>query len=75
MEKETPGTSSYEVAMVKYNQRFQTTEVKDAINQTYTFNYDPLGRLLGQTRAGGTMAFEYRQRRQPQKAWFRQLLG
>ncbi len=45
--------------MVKYNQRFQTTEVKDAINQTYTFNYDPLGRLLGQTRAGGTMAFEY----------------
>lgn len=48
-----------EVTTVKYNQRFQTTEVKDAINQTYTFNYDPLGRLLSQTRAGGTMSFEY----------------
>lgn len=48
-----------EVTTVKYNQRFQTTEVKDAINQAYTFNYDPLGRLLSQTRAGGTMSFEY----------------
>ena len=33
--------------------------MKDAINQVYTFNYDPLGRLLSQTRAGGTMSFEY----------------
>lgn len=48
-----------EVTTVKYNQRFQTTEVKDALNQTYTFSYDPLGRLLSQTRAGGTMSFEY----------------
>ena len=47
------------VAATKYNQRFQTTEVKDAINQVYTFGYDPLGRLLSQTRAGGTMSFQY----------------
>ncbi len=33
--------------------------MKDAINQVYTFSYDPLGRLLSQTRAGGTMSFEY----------------
>lgn len=44
-----------EVTTTEYNQRFQTTEVKDAINQSYTFNYDPLGRLLSQTRAGGTL--------------------
>ncbi|MCC6329082.1 MAG: RHS repeat protein [Acidobacteria bacterium] len=48
-----------EVTTTKYDPRFQTTEVKDAINQTYTFAYDPLGRLLSQTRAGGTMTFEY----------------
>lgn len=48
-----------EVTTTKYNQRFQTFEVKDAINQVYTFSYDPLGRLLSQTRAGGTMTFEY----------------
>jgi len=48
-----------EVTTTKYNNRFQTIEVKDALNQIYTFNYDPLGRLLSQSRAGGTMAFEY----------------
>lgn len=46
------------ITTTKYNQRFQTFEVKDAINQTYTFSYDPLGRLLSQTRAVGTLAFE-----------------
>ncbi len=48
-----------EVTTTKYNNRFQTIEVKDALNQVYTFNYDPLGRMLSQTRAGGTMSFEY----------------
>jgi len=48
-----------EITTTKYNQRFQTIEVKDAINQVYTFGYDPLGRLLNQTRAGGTMSFQY----------------
>ena len=47
------------ITTIKYNQRFQTFEVKDAINQVYTFGYDPLGRVLSQTRAGGTMSFEY----------------
>jgi RHS repeat-associated protein len=48
-----------ETTTTKYNQRLQTFEVKDAINQVYTFSYDPLGRLLSQTRAGGTMTFAY----------------
>lgn len=48
-----------EITTIKYNQRFQTFEVKDAINQIYTFSYDPLDRMLSQTRAGGTMSFEY----------------
>lgn len=48
-----------EATQTKYNQRFQTIEVKDALNQIYTFGYDPLGRVLSQTRAGGTMTFEY----------------
>ena len=48
-----------ETTTTKYNQRLQTFEVKDAINQVYTFAYDPLGRVLSQTRAGGTMSFEY----------------
>ena len=48
-----------EATQTKYNQRFQTVEVKDALNQIYTFGYDPMGRVLSQTRAGGTMSFEY----------------
>jgi RHS repeat-associated protein len=48
-----------EATTVKYNQRFQTTEVRDALNQTYTFTYDPLGRLLSQTRAGASISYEY----------------
>ncbi len=48
-----------EATQTKYNQRFQTIEVKDALNQIYTFGYDPMGRVLSQTRAGGTMSFEY----------------
>ena len=55
----TVTNAELETAQIKYNQRFQTFEVKDALNQTYTFAFDPLGRMLSQTRAGGTMSFEY----------------
>lgn len=48
-----------EVTTTKYDLRFNTTEVKDALNQTYTFGYDAMGRLLSQTRAGGSMSFVY----------------
>lgn len=48
-----------ETTTIKYNARIQMTEVKDAEDQIYTFAYDPLGRVLSQTRAGGTMTFEY----------------
>lgn len=43
----------------EYNLRSQLTKVKDALNQEYLFTYDPLGRVLSQTRAGTTMSFEY----------------
>lgn len=43
----------------EYNLRSQMTKVKDALNQEYVFTYDPLGRVLSQTRAGTTMTFEY----------------
>lgn len=55
----TVKNAEQEITTTKYNQRFQTIEVKDALNQVYTFGYDPLGRVLSQTRAGGTMSFEY----------------
>lgn len=55
----TVTNAELEATQIKYDQRFQTIEVKDAINQIYQFNYDPLGRLLSQTRAGSTMSFEY----------------
>jgi RHS repeat-associated protein len=55
----TVTNAELETTTVKLNQRFQTVEVKDALNQVYAFSYDPLGRLLSQTRAGGTMSFEY----------------
>ncbi len=55
----TVTNSELEATQIKYNQRFQAVEVKDAINQVYQFAYDPLGRLLSQTRAGSTMSFEY----------------
>jgi RHS repeat-associated protein len=48
-----------EVTTLKYNQRFQTTEVKDALNQIYQFTNDPMGHVLSQTRAGATMTYEY----------------
>ncbi|HEX8267523.1 MAG TPA: DUF6531 domain-containing protein, partial [Pyrinomonadaceae bacterium] len=48
-----------ETTTLKYNQRFQTVEVKDALNQIYTFTYDPYGRQLTQTRAGATMTYVY----------------
>jgi YD repeat-containing protein len=41
--------------------------VKDAINQVYSFGYDPLDRMLSQTRAGGTLAFEYDEAGNPTK--------
>jgi RHS repeat-associated protein len=47
------------VTRTKYNQRFQTIEVKDALNQIYNFTYDPFGRVLTQTRAGTTITYEY----------------
>lgn len=43
----------------QYNNRSQMTKVTDALSQAYDFTYDPLGRVLTQTRAGLTMTFEY----------------
>ena len=48
-----------ETTEFEYNSRFQTVKVKDAINQVYEFVYDPLGRLLSQTRGNQTMSFLY----------------
>ncbi len=48
-----------EVTTTTYNKRFQTVEVKDALLQVYGFTYDPNGRMLSQTRAGGTMTMSY----------------
>ena len=55
----TVTNAELEVTTLKYNQRFQTIQVKDALNQVYQFGYDPLGRMLSQTRAGGTMSYEF----------------
>jgi YD repeat-containing protein len=55
----TVTNAELEVTTLKYNQRFQTIEVKDALNQVYQFSYDPLGRALSQTRAGGTMSYQF----------------
>ena len=48
-----------EITTTKYNQRFQTIEIKDDDQQIYQFTYDPFDRLLTQTRAGATMTYEY----------------
>lgn len=48
-----------ETTQTKYNARMQMIEVKDALNQIYTFTYNPFGQVLTQTRAGGTMSYEY----------------
>jgi len=48
-----------EVTELTFNKRLQMTTVEDAKDQVYTFAYDPLGRVLSQTRAGGTMSFDY----------------
>ncbi len=48
-----------EVTTTRYNARNQMTQVTDAKNQVYDFTYDPLGRMLTQTRAGGTMTYIY----------------
>jgi RHS repeat-associated protein len=48
-----------EMTETKYNARMQAIEVKDALNQIYTFTYNPFGQILTQTRAGGTMSYEY----------------
>lgn len=52
-------TSLNQITQFEYNARSQMTKVKDALNQEYTFTYDPFGRQLTQTRAGTTMTFEY----------------
>ncbi|MBP9663424.1 MAG: RHS repeat protein [Pyrinomonadaceae bacterium] len=57
--KITVTNAELESTELKYNARFQNIEVKDALNQVYTFTYDPLNRMLTQSRAGGTMSFEY----------------
>lgn len=57
--KITITNAEFEATELKYNPRLQMTEVKDAINQVYTFAYDPFGRLLSQTRAGQSMSFTY----------------
>lgn len=57
--KITITNAELEATELLYNQRLQTTEVKDAINQVYTFAYDPLGRILSETRAGQSMSFSY----------------
>ncbi len=57
--KITVTNAEFESTELKYNARFQNIEVKDALNQVYTFTYDPLDRMLSQTRAGATMSFEY----------------
>ena len=55
----TVTNANLETTTLKYNQRFQNVEVKDALNKIYTFTYDPYGRQLTQTRAGGTMTYVY----------------
>jgi RHS repeat-associated protein len=57
--KITITNAELESTELRYNARFQNIEVKDALNQVYTFTYDPLDRMLSQTRAGATMSFEY----------------
>jgi YD repeat-containing protein len=42
-----------------YNPLNQMTAVSDALNQQYVFNYDALGRVLNQTKAGSTMSYSY----------------
>jgi len=42
-----------------YNARSQMTKVKDALNQEYTFTYDPRGHVLSQTRNSSTMSYGY----------------
>lgn len=56
-----------ETTTLKYNQRFQNVEVKDALNQIYTFTYDPFGRQLTQTRNGATMTYVYDAAGNPEK--------
>jgi YD repeat-containing protein len=48
-----------EITTTRYNARRQMIQVTDAKNQVYDFTYDPLGRMLTQTRAGGTMSYQY----------------
>ncbi len=48
-----------QITQFYYNARSQTTKVKDASNQEYTYTYDPLGRVLTQSRNGQTTTFVY----------------
>ena len=55
----TVTNAELETTTTKYNARYQMIQVTDAKNQIYDFTYDPLGRMLTQTRAGGMMSYEY----------------
>jgi len=55
----TVTNAELETTTTKYNARYQMIQVTDAKNQVYDFTYDPLGRMLTQTRAGATMSYEY----------------
>lgn len=48
-----------QITKLDFNPRFQMIKVIDAKNQQYDFTYDPFGRVLTSTRAGGTMTMEY----------------
>ncbi len=43
----------------QYNARSQQTAVIDALNQQYSFVYDPLGRVTQSTRGGTSMNYTY----------------
>jgi len=48
-----------QITQLEYNSRSQLTKVTDALSRQYVFVYDPLGRLLTQTKSGVVETFEY----------------
>ncbi len=48
-----------QITQFYYNASSQMTKVKDALNQEYTYTYDPLGRVLSQSRNGQSTTFVY----------------
>jgi len=50
---------SGQITQVEYNARSETTKIKDALNQAYTFTYDEVGRRLSHTRDNSTTTFDY----------------